>query len=81
MYIQKNGNRIYKVGSRFVQLPKQFLNKVQSWTTFPFCRHTKYDRKIVESILILTIGSTNINAETIDENVKNFIRGKDFILL
>lgn len=48
---------------------------MKSWLTFPFIRHTKYDRKLVELLLILTIGVENVSRANIDDDIMAFIRG------
>lgn len=80
---QKNGSRIYKVGDRKIQISKLLIviTKALGWLTFPFNRHTKYDRKLVESLLILSVGSTNITSDRIDQDVKKFIHGIDNSIL
>lgn len=63
------------MGKNYIQLPKAVVDKFLAWLTFPFIRHTKYDRKVVESLLILTVGVENVTLASISDEVKTFIRG------
>lgn len=77
---QKNGNRVYKVGSRLIQIPRNVLTVFRSWATHPFEKNEKYDEKIVKSLLILIIGTGSISENNIDQNVKDFVKGIFFIV-
>lgn len=57
-------------------MPKNVILKLKSWLTFPFIRHTKYDRKMVEMLLILTVGVKNVQPEHINDYVTDFIRSE-----
>lgn len=74
--LQKNGNRIYEVGGRNIELSKSYLNTLQGWSTNAFNVQTKHDQKLVDSLLIFYAGAQGVTFECINEVVKDFIRGK-----
>lgn len=61
-YLQKNGNRIYKIGSKPVELKKNILDRIIEWSTPPYDVSQRLDRNIVAALLISCVGIEKVGS-------------------
>lgn len=73
--LQKNGNRIYKVGATYIQVPKIVINEIRSLATKPFDTAARYDKKVVDLLLIICVGTKNVTDDKITQPVRDFVGG------
>lgn len=73
---QNNGNRIYKVGSKVVEIRKSILDKILEWSTPPYDESERLDRNIVAALLIACVGIENLAKHKVDDVVMDFMKSK-----
>lgn len=56
-------------------LDKSILTKFRAWSTNPFYKNEKYDKSVVDILLVLTVGTSAV-ASKIDDDIVDFIYGK-----
>lgn len=74
--MQKNGNRIYKVGSKLVELKKSMLDKLREWNKPPYDVSERLDRNIVAALLVACVGIKKLAKHDIEDDVVFFIKSK-----
>lgn len=78
--LQKQGNRCYKVGNDIVEIPKKIVEKMCKWAEFP-CNISRFvDRRFVQALLMICVGSEMLIKNVVSEAVKQFIHGKQVFL-
>lgn len=73
--LQANGNRIYEVGGKYIEVPKIVVEKIRSFATKPFDVGEKHDKKVVELLLIVCVGTKITTGDKIDKDVRDFVHG------
>lgn len=58
-----------------MEVPKAVIEKIRSLATKPFDVGEKYDKKIVELLLIVCVGTTVVSADKINKDVRDFVHG------
>lgn len=75
-YFQENGNRIYKIGSKFIEVQKCVLDKIREWSIPPYDISIRLDRKIVGLLLVACVGVEKLAVNEIEDDVMKFIKSK-----
>lgn len=75
-YLQKNGSRIYKIGTKPVELEKSILDKILEWSTPPNDVSQRLDKNIVAALLIACVGVEKVSTGQIEQDVMGFLYSK-----
>lgn len=67
---------MYDVNGTLILIPTDIKNEIRAWNTNMFCNDTTYDMKIVQALLVLSVGSEVIIAGNISDKVLKFVKGK-----
>lgn len=51
------------------------LDRIRSWSTFPFNNRRELDVKLVRLLLVRLVGMANVAAHNVDDDVRTFIKG------
>lgn len=74
--LQKNGNRIYKIGSKMVEVKKSILDRILEWSTPPYDRSERLDKRIVAALLVACVGGEKLAVDEIENDVMDFINSE-----
>lgn len=75
-YLQENGTRLYKVGSKYVEIKKNILDCMREWSSPPFDESARLDKNIVGMLLVACVGVKKLAVNDIEDDVMRFINGK-----
>lgn len=75
MAFQKTG-RVYEVDGKLVTIYKEVLQKFVEWGTHGMCSDLFYDKKMVQILLVIVVGSAEIANGNISDKAQRFVKGQ-----
>lgn len=69
-FLQKNGNRLYKLGEFHLEVPARVLGTIKEWNTRSDRNTPKYDGRLIQVLLLLCMEIENVTENDIIEFVQ-----------
>lgn len=70
---QQNDSRVYMIGNKSIEIPKKTIDQFIVWSTYPYNKEEKIDKKIVHELLKLLKNNFDINQRKIPNEYFQFI--------
>lgn len=67
---------MYKYGGKMVSIPQTVIQKFLQWNTYPFYLKEIYDEKVVQALLITSVGLRELINGNVCDDTRKFIFGK-----
>ncbi|XP_055312022.1 uncharacterized protein LOC129574267 [Sitodiplosis mosellana] len=71
---EKRDGRVYKIGKRYILIPKKAVDKMSEWNTGLKRDDIRYDKKFCQALLLSLVDKQQLKQSIVDADVMQFIR-------
>lgn len=72
---QKNGSRVYQVGTNLVEIPNMVIQSFIRWSLPPHNEDRERDKRLATSLLLVLVSEEKLKAFDVDDASMQFVRG------